>query len=79
MKAKAQRRHFAILPDHFSISTTQLRAMRSCVVTVEKLRFSDNLSIETTFSIEFATANRALLAQFSVVLYKNRDTCSRFL
>ena len=40
---------------------------------------AERISIETTLSIEFATANRAFRAQFSVVLYKNPRACRGFL
>ena len=45
----------------------------------EKLYFSNSLSIETTLSIEFAAVCARLSGTLDSGLYKNRDTCSRFL
>ncbi|WP_281692272.1 hypothetical protein, partial [Agathobaculum desmolans] len=61
------------------LRSTLTGADHPALETVKKPRFSSSLSIETTLSIEFATANRALWAQFSVVLYKNPRTGRGFL
>ena len=59
--------------------TRKTAALAAVFETVEKLRFSNSLSIETTLSIEYSAVCARLSGTLDSGLYKNRDTCSRFL